>query len=63
MSGGRCKWIKKLVKEMDQNMLFSLRNHLGSRTEDMTSRQVYKAAKHLYPKVGKKENWGCQIVK
>jgi len=59
MNQKKSKWIAKLVRNKDKNLLVTVRNYCGKRTETMGSKQIYKEAKKLWrQKVKETESWG-----
>jgi len=59
MNQKRSKWIAMLVRNKDSNLLITVRNYCGKKTEMMSSEQIYKEAKKLWrQKVKETKNWG-----
>ena len=57
----RIKFLRKLVKDKDVNMLLSVRNYAGERTKDMGEENIFELAKRLWL-TGFKERklWGVK---
>jgi len=50
MNTRRSKWIKKLVEDVDPQMLLTVRRHYGEKTNEMDPYDLYKSAKTLWKK-------------
>ena len=55
----RAKFLAKLSRENDPNLLLTIRNRFGDKTKDMKSDRVYKTAKKLWnAKIPERKLWG-----
>lgn len=48
MNGRRAKWIRKQLMEGNAAIFLAVRMEMGSRTENMTPRNIYKTAKRIW---------------
>ena len=59
MNQKKSKWIANLVKNKDINLLMTVRNHCGKKTEKMEDRELYRVAKKLWIlQIEGVEKWG-----
>ena len=55
----RVKMIWNLVKKSDPNLLISIRNKCGNKTEEMDEYKMFEVAKELWSrKIPERKNWG-----
>ena len=61
MSQKRVKWIRNLIRNKDSNLLITVRNYCGEKTETMNSKEIYREARKLWRlKVRETKKWGIK---
>ena len=55
----RAKFLAKLARENDPNLLLTIRNRFGDKTKELENDNIYKYAKKLWnAKVPERKLWG-----
>lgn len=62
MNSRRAKWLKKLVRNFDLNLLLTVRKIYGEKTSEMKEYELYQKAKKIWgTKIKETKTWGNKI--
>lgn len=62
MNSRRAKWLKKLVLNLDMNLLLTIRKIFGNKTSEMKEHELYQKTKRVWEsRIKETKTWGKKL--